>query len=309
MVTTSVLGFPWDRLGDPTLDSREVPSMAAPKGLTLQMTSESGTGELEVDLDHPLVGAFRKAIETGKPPGRWLFFMVEDQPDLAPIVVGTFVYTPGDRFLFFPGSSTVLAADHSEAPFAGKRLEHLTLDPPGKPGKHSSHVAVAGSPHKQSRGIRYTTTPPSDFMVPWFSLVVSNLRGFHRLPRQLHIHFPPPRPDVTRFGEQLLAAGGSTSVPLPPPAGNPNYLQFDIWAGRGVHWREAREKPLSWPYKPELVANAPESEQRVTVRRGQIDFSATAGLVLNITRPAGQLRGSRILRPNLTETNPTNPSP
>jgi hypothetical protein len=272
------------------------------------MSSSAGTGELEVDLDHPLLGAFRKAIETGKPPGRWLFFMVEDQPDLAPIVIGTFVHTPGNRFLFFPGSSTILADDHEEVRFAGKRLEHLTLDPPGKPGKHSSHVAVSGSPPKQSRGIRYTTTPPSDFMVPWFTLVAPDLRGFQRLPHQLHIHFSPPRPDVSRFGKQLLSAGGSTSVPLPPPAGNPNYFQFDVWAGRGGDWQNTQENPLSWPYKPELVTEAPEGQQHVTVRRGQIEFSATAGLVLNITRPAGQLRGTHILRPNLTETSPTNPN-
>ena len=265
------------------------------------MTSSAGIGQLEVGLGHPLAGAFRKTIETGKPPGRWKFFLVEDLADLAPIVVGTFVHTPGNRLLFFPGGSTKITTDDPHDQFSGKRLDHITLDPSVKPGRHASHVAVLGLTHEKSRGLNYTTRPPAGYGVPWFSLLVPDLRGYHQLPKQLKIHFPRSRPDGSRFGEQLLSNGGLGFVPLPSHPGSPSYIQFDIWAGRGAGWERLGDKPLSWPYKPELVANAPRGLQAVQVNRLSMGFSPTLGIVVNVCRPIGQLRGSKSLRPNIAD--------
>ena len=268
---------------------------------TLEISSATGLGELNVDLNHPLARPFQLSLTTGKPMGRWASLLVEDERGAAPRVAGTFVYTAGDRLLFFPGAPMTIEDDPALPRFSGKSLEHLTLDPPRKPGKHSSHVAVQPT-SDSGRGITYTTTPPPDLLIPWFTMLVNDMEGFYRLPSRLSISFPYPRADLQRFGEALVKEriAGIGFFPLPPTASSPNFVQFDVWAGRAEGWQEKRTKPLSWVYKPEIVSNPPRSEQTITANQVQIELSTSIGVVVIVSRPAGSLLGARILRPTLT---------
>ena len=268
--------------------------------LTLRIQYSLGKGELEIDLSHPLAGPFRRAIKTGKPTGRLNFLLVQDGVDESPVVAGVFAHTPGDRLLFFLGSSIEIETDHPWAHFDGARLDHMTLDPLTKVGKYSSHVAVQGLPAHESRGSRHTANPPSGYMVPWFSLLVPHIQGFPKMPKTLSIQFQSPRPDLARFGKQLIGEPRMALVPLPRSANRPSYVQFDVWAGRGSAWQAAQVKVIAWAYKPEIVADAPKGQQNIIVNRMVIRFSSTAGVVVLISRPAGELLVPRILRPTLS---------
>lgn len=201
--------------------------------------------------------------------------------------------------LFFPGASVEIGSDDPSARFNGKRLDHITLDASIGADKYSSHVAVQDPRLQKSRGIPYTSTPPSGYMAPWFSLLMPDLHGFYRLPQKLSIRFPSPRPDLVHFGEQLLGEGGIAFVPLPPSASSPNYIQFDVWSGQESGWQNLQVRPIAWAYKPEIVADPPTSEQEIKVNRVNIEFSTTAGIVVVVSRPAGRLLEPRILRPTL----------
>jgi len=268
--------------------------------LDLLLKFSQGKGVLAVDTEHPAVAAFRRGMEEGQLTGTWRYLLTYDLPTLPYTIVGTCVKTPKGHVLFFPGAAIAIETDDPTARFNGKRLDHITADPP-RTAKPSSHVAVQDLPYDESRGLNYRSAPPPEHMVPWFSFLLPNLAGFAELPAQLRVRFPPPPGNVDDFGQRLLADGGFDRVPLPPVAGpGPTYVQFDVWLGRGSHWKTLRVRPLSWPYKPEIVEGAPEQRQDVTVNRVDIDLGSETGLAVLVLRPAGRLRHPRILRPKLS---------
>lgn len=267
--------------------------------LTLVTTFRFGSGTLEVTPEHPLLTPLRLAIIAGKPPGRWTWFAVQDVFIGVYKVIGSFVHSRGGRLLFFPGAEAVVVSGEQDKRFDGKRIDHMTLDPPDAKGRHRSHVAVFGIPEK-SRGIDYRTKPPEGLLVPWFTQVCDTLAGFETLPCELKVTFPPPRPDVERFGQDLLGGSGFQSMPLPSGA-SPSFFQLDVWAGRGRGWKAQGARPLAWAYKAELVGDAPAESQQIQVVQLDLHFSDSVGLRLLCSRPGGKLRSSdvHILRPTL----------
>lgn len=259
-----------------------------------------GKGELAVDTAHPVVAPFRRSIEEGKPTGTWHYLIISDLPTLPYTIVGTFVKTPKGRVLFFPGAAIGIETDDPTACFNGKRLDHITADPP-RTAKLSSHIAVQGLPHDESRGLSYRSALPPKHRFPWFSLLVPDLAGFTELPAQLVVRFPPTHGNVYDFGKRLIGEGGIDSIPLPPPAApEPTYIQFDVWLGQGPDCKKSQVRPLAWPYKPEIVQSAPEYQQDVTVNRVDIDFGSDSCLAVLVLRPAGRLLRPRILRASLS---------
>jgi hypothetical protein len=186
--------------------------------LTLGATFPFGSGTLEATPEHPLLTPLRSAIVAGKPPGRWAWLAVQDVFIGVYKLLGSFVHSPGDRLLFFPGAEAVVVPGEQDERFDEKRIDHLTLDPPDAKGRHRSHVAVFGIPGKESRGVDYSTKPPEGLLVPWFTLVCDTLAGFEILPRELKVTFPPPpagcravRPRSSwrpRFSGHATALGG-----------------------------------------------------------------------------------------------------
>lgn len=268
--------------------------------LTLVATFPFGSGTLEATPEHPLLTPLRLAIVAGKPPGRWAWFAVQEAFIGVFKLIGSFVHSPGDRLLFFPGAEVLVIPGKQDERFNEKRIDHLTLDPPDVKGRHKSHVAVFGIPGKDSRGINYSTKPPEGLLVPWFTLVSDTLAGFETLPSELRVTFPPPRPDVQSFGQELLGGIGFQAMPLPTGVG-PNFFQLDVWAGRGREWKGLGARPLAWAYKAELVADAPAEHQQIQVVQLDIEFSDSVGLRVQCSRPGGRLRssGANILRPTL----------
>lgn len=174
------------------LRARQLFQMNMPRQpLDLVLKFSQGTGELAVATDHPAVAAFRRAMEEGQLTGAWRYLLVHDLPTLPYTIIGTFVKTPKGRVLFFPGAAIAIETDDPSARFNGKRLDHITADPPGSV-ETSSHVAVHDLPHNKSRGVNYRSAPPPEHMFPWFSFLLPDLAGFAKLPAQLVVRFPPP---------------------------------------------------------------------------------------------------------------------
>jgi len=268
--------------------------------LDLVLNFSQGTGKLVVGTDYPAVAAFQRAMEEGQLTGTWRYLLAHDFPTLPYTIIGTFVKTPKGRVLFFPGAAIAIETDDPTARFNGRRLGHITVDPP-RTAKTSSHVAVQDLPHHESRGLKYRSAPPPDHMYPWFSFLLPDLSGFAALPAQLVVRFPPPPGNLHDFGQRLLADGAFATVPLPPPAGpGPVYVQFDVWLGRGASWKTLKARPLAWAYKPEIVKDAPAHKQDVTVNRVDIGLGPEIGLAVLVLRPSGRLLRPRILRPTLS---------
>jgi len=273
--------------------------MSKPTPLTLVM-SLPGTGSLNVQPDHPLVIPLRLAMEQGRPPGSWSWAaFAEEDPDRLK-VIGAFVHSPGDRILFFPGASIYISTDEETSPFNDRRLDHLALDPPGPKGRHRSHVAVFGLPIEGSRGLSYRTTPPLGLLVPWFTLLAPDLKGFELLPEKLSVEFPPPRPDLSEFAKELMGGPGLALAPAPTALTTRSFFQFDIWVGRGSGWKQLGSRALAWAYKREVVKGAPTGSQEIRIVQLDVDLSSEVGVRIVASRPAGQLGSARLLRPKLS---------
>ncbi len=269
--------------------------------LRMEMVWSIGEGHLEVGPDHLLAAPFRQAMVAGKPPGRAVFLVCTERDPPSNRVVGAFVHTPGNRLVFFPGAALILAEDDGSGQFVGRQLEHLTLDPPKSKDRHPTHIVVSGSGKAETHGYGYTTSPPQGYNVPWFSILAPSLQPFPKLPRKLAVVFPALRKDTTKFAYELLRGHGSAFLELPLAKHVNNYLQLDVWAGRGADWEGKKVKPLSWAYKPELVSDPPVGSQKVDVNQLEaISFLPDAGIRVLALRPKGKVRGLHILRARLS---------
>ena len=141
-----------------------------------------------------------------------------------------------------------LTIDEPISSFNDKRLDHLTLDRPDPKGRHWSHVAVFGLPHNKSRGLKYYTTPPPGFLIPWFTLLAPGLEEFELLPEKLIIKFPPPRPDLSEFAKDLMGGPKLAHAPAPTASTTRTCFQFDVWAGREFGWQQRGSRALAGAY-------------------------------------------------------------
>lgn len=263
--------------------------------LSLHFRLSSAAGELRVEPSHPLFAAFRRGIEEGQLTGTWRFLLATETGVPSPAVIGTFVKTPKDRLLYFPGAQLEIAAATQTDRFNDLPLDHLTLDPPNG-DRYSSHVAVRRLPPDKTRGLSYTAQVRPGFLFPWFSLLVPDLTGFAALPSRLYVEFPSPRRDLQRYGERLMASGGMIILRLPPQPPSAAYLQFDVWVGHDLDWRTRQARVLPWAYKPAIVTNPPK-QQDVECSIAEAEFTTAVGVRVVASRPRGQLRAPRILRP------------
>jgi len=136
-------------------------------------------------------------------------------------------------------------------------------------------------------------------LVPWFSLLLPGAAELPALPKVLVVKFQREESDLRRFAGDALK-GGVTFVELPGVLPGPSFVQFDFWAGMTNGWTLLSARPLAWAYKPEVVANARDGQQEITVRHADIRFSDARGVGVFVSRPAGVLPAARILRPTLS---------
>lgn len=261
--------------------------------LRLEFNFPGGAGEVEVGLDHPTVAPLRRALSTGKPPGQWAWLLARDEFSGIWKLLGSFARSPGNRFLYFSGSSSSI----SDTPRRedAESFDHLSLDPPAAKGKHASHVTTKSG----RRGSVYRSVPPSGHLFPWFSFLTPSLAQHVTMPERLHVRFPPPRPDLKEFGDLIVKSPSLAEVLLPAAPAN-SFFQLDVWASWEPNWRELAARPLPWAYKSGFVTDVPPEKQNVTVSEAAIPFGDAAGLRVLCSRPHGTLESRHILRPTLS---------
>jgi hypothetical protein len=167
-------------------------------------------------------------------------------PNLPYVLTGTFVLSPGRRLLFFPGGEAIIETDEISSRFNQTRLDHVTLDLPDQKDRNASHVAVFDVPAKESRGFQFRTIPPKNLMIPWFSFLTTSLDGFHLFPAKLCVTFPPVRPDIEKFGNEIVKLCRFVIGVLPPiNLDLESFIEIDVWVGRGSNWMNLNSRPFA----------------------------------------------------------------
>lgn len=262
--------------------------------MTLEMTFADGEGCLTVGHEHPLVSVFRRAVETGRPSGNWLFLVVRPSPAEKPKLLGTVAWTPGGRFLYFPGKHGEVASTHPNPSLNGGVLDHVTLELDETMSRYDEHVAVLKNVKGNSRGLRRKGVVHAGHLHPWFSLLLRNVEGYENLPKTFQFEFPVPSSDIQRRLWALIGVGkrSATTFPVPISKG-PHYFQMDVWAGRGDGWKAKRSDAIPWPTVTGVL-DGHEGEQ--VERIAQIhELDDGAGIVTVLTRPSGSLRISGLI--------------
>ena len=250
-------------------------------------------GTLRVAPDHAIASSFRAAIEDHQLTGAWWYFVLCDAG--TPRVLGAFVSTPGGRLLYCP---TVHMAVSPPPYFSNELnpLAHITLEQRER-GTYSSHLKGGADRHHEGS---YRTVPPAGLLVPWFTLLLPNASELPVLPQLLVIDFTRAESDLARFGADTMRSGGVSLLPIPTAnEGIPTFLQVDVWAGMTNEWQSLGSRPIAWAYKPDVVRNPPAGQQQVVARSIDVRFSDSSGVRVIVSRPSGELTGSRILLPML----------
>jgi hypothetical protein len=255
---------------------------------TLRITFDEGSGEVRGDEDHPLAAPFRRAMLYGAPTGALRTIVLHDGE--TPYLFGTAVATAGGRLLFCPAAEVVVS--HEPSVLVGRRIEHITLDPARRKGRHKSHIAFQDG----RRGEGWTTFVHDGHLIPWFSVLMSELGADLTLPRTIDVAFPRKRIDGDFAADLLGSSEAIVSVGLPSAEDNPSFLQFDFWAGMQESWRSLQSGVIPWAFVAAIAADVPQS-QEVTPSRVAVEMEHGMGLVLVVTRIRGRLKGEgRLLR-------------
>jgi len=264
----------------------------------LKLSFSAGNGEQALDLRHPLVRAFRRALAEGQPPDRWRILICEDDPTLSPRVLGIFTQTRVGRVLFFPAVGTRIGKGFQEASiFEGDPLEHLTLEP-NTGGRQSSHLAVTeASKHAKTRGQSFTFTPthPRDLLY-WFSILTPDLDAYPRLPRMLRIRFSSGKLGIKELAPELEARLAVVLVPLPAKPQAPAFVQLDIWSGRSDEQGLRLLEAIPYATHPQIASEAPGAPYSLIAHAAEVPFEENAGLIVMMWTPRGRIEKPMIMR-------------
>jgi hypothetical protein len=242
-------------------------------------------------------------MTTGKPTNRWTGVGIRHEG--VPYAFG-FLGLSGKtrRLAWFPAahlSPSVFNRDvHGQlARYSGRPVDHLTLDPEGKPGRFKSHITYEdGSP-----GPTVPHYPRPCELVPWFSLLLHDLTEEHMrvVPRLLSITFPPVRTD-SMYLAHVAGEGGWGFIDTLPRPDETCFVQFDVWAGMTEGWEGYGYSAVPWMYEIGIPAPDP---QHIESRAFQAPFEADRGCVIVMSWVLGDLDGSRLMRANsVTHTTP-----
>lgn len=251
---------------------------------TLEMSFADGEGVLAVGPDHPLVSVFRRAAETGKYTGHWLYLIARPSRSAKPKLLGTVAWSPGSRFLFFPGKLGEVLSTHPDQSLNGRRIDHVTLELDAAMSSFDEHVAVLGGTN--TRGQRRRGKVHDGHLHPWFSLLLRSLDAYASLPAQFKLQMAIPSADVTRRCEAMMGTGTRTAMcfPDPKPEGT-YYYQLDVWAGRGDGWRKKYADTLPWPAFDGVIED---HRGELVDRSGQVhDVASDCGIAVVLSRPSG----------------------
>jgi hypothetical protein len=159
--------------------------------LAITYSADDGTPGTDSDPDNPLARALNSLLDTGRPIQCFSACYLNPLPMASGIRwFGTFVYSDGDRLIYFPGLAEMqrgLQTSKGAGPIKKQsfRVDHLSLEA----DRRDWHLTKKGSTGHVGR---YPTTDLGDGRVLWFGLSIASPKTLRRLRTrtkvEAHIH-------------------------------------------------------------------------------------------------------------------------
>ncbi len=262
--------------------------------LVITLNSEDGFSGIDSDPNNPLARALNSLLKTGRPIKRLSACYFDPQPiETGVRWFGTFVYSDGDRLVYFPGLAEMqpsLQTSKSGSPIRQQSFEvdHLSLEA----HRRDWHLTTKGS--TAHVGI-YPTINLGDGRVLWFGLSIASpdtlrlLRTSTRIEAQAHSNDSRRRAEVfmaSRDGVIYNTLMVNTKYSRPSI---PSFAHFTVIAGpTGFtdYFGEHRAFPLDSPYispkLPDMLQNIPMRSHHISLEPHidlQIITSVLPGIV------------------------------
>ena len=265
--------------------------------LTMTIRTNRGVGEVSVTDEDPLTGPFRRGMRTGQPTGRWRGVAITDDKSVPRVFGFLGLSEKTRRLMWFPAADLTLTEFNQDKTgdlrhFVGRILDHVTLDPEGRPGRYRSHLTHTDG----SRGPTVTHQPRQGELIPWLSLLLPDQSMMRELPQKLEIRFASARSDQ-KYPRDVAGDGFWIVIDgLAKPAPH-SFLQIDLWAGMTDGWEQLGSDAVPWPLVPGVARNVPDPLVQ-PARRAVFKLESDRGVALIMTRPSGELEGPRLMRAN-----------
>lgn len=270
---------------------------AMDNGLKMTVRTNRGVGEVSVTDEDPLAGPFRRGMRTGHPTGRWRGVAINDDESVPRIFGYLGLSAKTRRLMWFPAAHLTLT-DFSQDKngdlrrFVGRTVDHVTLDPEGRPGRHRSHLTHTDG----TRGPTVSHYPREGELIPWFSLLLPDTSMMRVLPQKLEIRFASARPDQD-YPADVAGDGFWIVIDSLAKPRLPSFLQIDVWAGMTDGWDQLHNDAVPWPLVRGVARNVPDPLVQ-PARRAFFELESDRGLALIMTRPPGELDSPRLMRAN-----------
>src|SRR6266487_6314261 len=142
--------------------------------------------DLGVNQDSALVRPFHKALHDGKPVGTINYIFYEEGKDY--FILGSFVYSPGNKIIFFPGIiDTRLIRSVEEGEILSKgilhNVDHLSLES----SLRVYHMTLKQKKIDGSKFPRKNTHRVKDDIFLWFTMGVRNTSVLEKAPKTQEI--------------------------------------------------------------------------------------------------------------------------
>ncbi len=261
------------------------------------LTIHEGRNELVVDTNHPIARPMRDPANGGAPGSPWQFVGIRHSDGSAPTLIGGLVLTLTKKLLFFPGGDFKFTESDNLGRFAGKPVDHFTLDPPVGM-KWTSHTTLKKGNRRDRHGMRNTATQRDGEMMHWLSVLSPNLDGFLTLPRVLRIGLERASTDVLRYTQKSIGTNyrSRALVDAPPNDSVGSFWQIDFIAGTGTDWRGLSHCPARYGDIEDLV-RYDDIGKPITAGISFTELAPEYGVGMIVTRPTGWCRDPFFVTP------------
>ena len=245
--------------------------------LVITRSSDNGLPGTDSDPNNPLARALNSLLSTGRPIERFSACYFDPLPMASGIFwFGTFVYSAGDRVIYFPGLAAMkqyLQMSKGAGPIKQRAFEvdHLSL----QSHRRDWHLTAKGS--KGHIG-RFPTTDLGEGRVLWFGMSIAAPDTLRRLCThtkvEAHIHPNDAhrRADVFKVAREGVAENVLMLNTTNHPLAWPRFAHFTVIAGpcgfadySGEHLALPLGSPYISPKLPDVLTGIPSRSHRISL--------------------------------------------
>lgn len=248
---------------------------------------------LGVDQDSALVRPFHKALHDKKPVGKINYVFYEEGKDY--FILGSFVYSPGNKIIFFPGViDTRLINSTIEGEILSKgilhNVDHISLES----SLRVYHWTLKQKKTDNSKYPKENTLPVKDDIFLWFSMGLRNTSVLEKAPKTQEIKLKGKDYAELKWKVRFIdESRGNSTFHVTCVNGQPEedyYINFELFVSPTSHPQDA---PADIGiYHVGLAYNMkPDTRSEIMTRLHNIDLKGFSGsLWIRVSKIIGKLQ-------------------